>query len=41
MASDPMKGRRVLIVSFDALRPDMATPALMPNLCRFAEAGAL
>lgn len=31
--------RRVLIVSFDALRPDMVAPDLMPNLCRFAEAG--
>lgn len=31
--------RRVLIVTFDALRPDMVTPELMPNLCAFAEAG--
>lgn len=32
-------GRRVLIVSFDALRPDMVTPALMPNLTAFAAGG--
>ncbi len=31
--------RRVLIVAFDALRPDMVTAELMPNLVRFAEAG--
>jgi arylsulfatase A-like enzyme len=31
--------RRVLIVAFDALRPDMVTPELMPNLTAFAEAG--
>lgn len=31
--------RRVLIVSFDALRPDMVTPALMPNLTAFAADG--
>ncbi len=30
---------RFLIVAFDALRPDMVTPELMPNLSRFAEAG--
>lgn len=30
---------RVLIVSFDALRPDMVTPDLMPNLCKFAAGG--
>src|SRR3546814_8214425 len=30
---------RVLIVCFDALRPDMATPALMPNLTGFAGRG--
>jgi len=35
-----MTKNRVLIVSFDALRPDMVTPDLMPNLCRFAAAGA-
>ncbi len=35
----PGQARRVLIVAFDALRPDMVTPALMPNLCAFAEAG--
>jgi hypothetical protein len=34
-------GRRVLIVSFDALRPDMVTPALMPNLTAFAAGGVL
>ena len=34
-----MHDRRVLIVCFDALRPDMATRELMPNLCRFAETG--
>jgi hypothetical protein len=32
--------RRVLIVAFDGLRPDMATPGLMPNLAAFAQAGA-
>ncbi len=26
-------------MAFDALRPDMVTPALMPNLCAFAAAG--
>jgi phosphonoacetate hydrolase len=31
--------RRVLIVAFDALRPDMVTPALMPNLTAFAAEG--
>ena len=31
---------RVLIVSFDALRPDMVTPDLMPNLCKFVADGA-
>ena len=31
--------KRILIVAFDALRPDMVTPALMPNLTAFAEAG--
>ncbi len=35
-----MANNRVLIVSFDALRPDMVTPDLMPNLCRFAAKGA-
>lgn len=34
-----MRDRRVLIVSFDALRPDMATPDLVPNLRRFADRG--
>lgn len=33
------KPRSVLIVSFDALRPDMVTPALMPNLTAFAKNG--
>ncbi|MFQ5995237.1 MAG: alkaline phosphatase family protein [Acidiferrobacterales bacterium] len=33
------KRRRVLIVSFDALRPDMVTPQLMPNLTAFAQNG--
>ncbi|MCZ6731788.1 MAG: alkaline phosphatase family protein [Gammaproteobacteria bacterium] len=32
--------RRVLIVSFDGLRPDMVTPELMPNLTAFAREGA-
>ncbi|MFQ5955364.1 MAG: alkaline phosphatase family protein [Kiloniellales bacterium] len=36
MAEQP---RRVLIAAFDGLRPDMATPALMPNLTAFAGAG--
>ena len=31
--------KRILIVTFDALRPDMVTPQLMPNLCRFREKG--
>ena len=31
--------RRILIVAFDALRPDMVTPELMPNLTAFAAAG--
>ncbi len=31
--------KRVLIVAFDALRPDMVTPELMPNLTAFAAAG--
>ncbi len=31
--------RRLLIVAFDALRPDMVTPELMPNLTAFAGAG--
>ena len=35
-----MVSNRVLIVAFDALRPDMVTPDLMPNLCRFAAEGA-
>ncbi len=30
---------RVLIVVFDALRPDFVTPDLMPNLCGFAGRG--
>ena len=34
-----MPDRRVLILAFDALRPDMVDPALMPNLCAFTEAG--
>lgn len=34
-----MDERRVLIVAFDALRPDMVTPDLMPNLTRFAAEG--
>ncbi|MFQ5759889.1 MAG: alkaline phosphatase family protein [Acidiferrobacterales bacterium] len=33
------KRRRVLIVSFDGLRPDMMTPELMPNLTAFATEG--
>ncbi len=35
----PEPARRVLIVAFDALRPDMVTPELMPNLSAFAAAG--
>lgn len=34
-----MTDRRVLIVCFDGLRPDMVTPALMPHLTAFAERG--
>jgi hypothetical protein len=30
---------RVLVVAFDALRPDMVTPELMPNLSAFADQG--
>ena len=32
--------RKVLVVVFDGLRPDLVRPALMPNLCRFRAAGA-
>jgi len=42
MAASPssaMADRQVLILAFDALRPDMVTPELMPNLTRFAAAG--
>ncbi|MBT5109690.1 MAG: hypothetical protein HOM25_13500 [Rhodospirillaceae bacterium] len=35
--SDP--NTRILVVAFDALRPDMATPDLMPRLNAFADAG--
>lgn len=35
-----MTRKRVLVVSFDALRPDMVTPDLMPNLYEFARTGA-
>ena len=35
----PSSGKRILIVAFDALRPDMVTPELMPNLSAFAAAG--
>ena len=31
--------KRILIIAFDALRPDMVTPELMPNLTAFAAAG--
>ncbi len=31
--------KRILIVAFDALRPDMVTPESMPNLTAFAAAG--
>jgi arylsulfatase A-like enzyme len=34
-----MADRRILILAFDALRPDMVTPELMPNLTRFAASG--
>ena len=34
-----MAKKRVLIVAFDALRPDMVTTALMPNLYQFAAKG--
>ncbi len=39
MSANTAGSGRLLIVSFDALRPDMVTPELMPNLCRFAELG--
>ena len=35
-----MAKKRVLIVAFDALRPDMVSPSLMPNLYQFAAKGA-
>ncbi len=35
----PNSGNRILIVAFDALRPDMVTPELMPKLTAFAAAG--
>ena len=31
---------RIVLFVFDGLRPDMVTPALMPNLHRFGQAGA-
>ncbi len=34
-----MADRRILIVAFDGLRPDMATPELTPNLCQFMAEG--
>lgn len=34
-----MADRQVLILAFDALRPDMVTRELMPNLTAFAESG--
>ena len=34
-----MASTRILITVFDALRPDLVTPELMPNLCAFADAG--
>ena len=40
MPSDDAKRRRVLLVTFDALRPDIVDPDLMPNLCRFAAGAA-
>jgi len=33
--------RKALVFVFDGLRPDMVTPALMPNLHRFAQSGTL
>ncbi len=36
---DRRRDRRILIVAFDALRPDMVSAETMPNLVRFAEAG--
>jgi len=36
-----MPDRRVLILAFDALRPDMVTPDVMPTLCAFAREGFL
>ncbi|MEM7061411.1 MAG: alkaline phosphatase family protein [Pseudomonadota bacterium] len=35
-----MLSSRVLVVVFDALRPEFVTPELMPNLSAFAERGA-
>lgn len=34
-----MTESRVLVVVFDALRPEFVTPELMPNFCRFAAGG--
>ena len=36
-----MTATRVLIVVFDALRPDFVTPDLMPNFCAFRKRGAV
>jgi len=36
---NPSTRNRVLIVTFDGLRPDMVDPAIMPNLTAFAERG--
>ena len=35
-----MAKKRVLIVAFDALRPDMVSPSLKPNLYQYAAKGA-
>ncbi len=34
-----MSGVRVLVVVFDALRPEFVAPAIMPRLCAFAAGG--
>ena len=39
MAAVNKERRRVLIIAFDALRPDMVTPQLMPHLSAFAKRG--
>jgi len=39
MNTNTLKKARILVVSFDGLRPDLVVPELMPNLCRLRELG--